>query len=556
MSACTFIKRSTSSHEKIEQIDYLMNYAYENGIFNGSILVADSGKVIYKKSFGQADFRTYETMDSKTTFYIASLTKSFTAMAILILQERALLNIDDPIVNYLPELSSFASTVTIRQLLTHTSGIPDYFRFSRQRIGLKNSDIIALLKTYNKVDFLPGEEYSYSNSAYVILSEIIQKISQQSYQSFLKENIFDPLGMKGSFVYDTDYSPIINRAVGFNKFRHLDDYINLTTGDVGVFSTLDDLYLWDQALYSHKLISESTFEESIQATRLRTGKIANYGFGWAIQYDGISKSLIHTGRIAGYRTQFNRYLDTKSTLILLTNNGEAYSSQIATALDNIISDRPYELPRIPLSVKIVQMLKDDFIENIMPEVYQIIEEKNPKYIINEADLNQLGYSFVRVKDTDYEAAALIFKLNKELFPESSNVYDSYGESMMLLGKKDDAVRNYRKSIQLNPNHFHGYRKLYQLEADSIVTVNLENFDYIVGKYVLNDKLILDITRRDNHLYTSFDNGYETEIFPISETKFYQKSSNVDLEFKINVFGKVWKLIAVINGRIYEYKKVE
>lgn len=322
------------------RIDSLMQASYKDGIFNGVILVSQNGKPIYKNAFGYADKANNSKLNKTSVFYLASVSKQFTAMAIMMLKERNKLSYDDKLSMYFPDFPDYANTVTIKHLLTHTSGIPDHFGLGIYKKGLTNNDVIEVLAKRKKLDFKPGKKYSYSNGGYVLLSEIVQKTSGTPFHEFMETNIFKPLNMNATLVYNQSTQAIPNRAVGYNKAGELDDYKIFTTGAGGIFSTLDDLHLWDQALYTEKLIPKSTLEEAFTRTTLNNGKLTNYGFGWVISEKEGRKSVYHAGGLSGYRTFMIRNLYNKSGYILLTNHGEASNIQeIVTALNKILDGK-------------------------------------------------------------------------------------------------------------------------------------------------------------------------------------------------------------------------
>jgi CubicO group peptidase (beta-lactamase class C family) len=279
-------------------------------LLNGSIIVAQKNNIIYQGSFGYANIDTKSENTNTTLFPIASLTKQFTSSAILILQERGKLNIDDNISNYLKVPKSM-QTVTIKNLMNHTSGIPDYWTN-----GIENNKD-SILKFHFKQDtllFSPNTDHRYCNSGYFLLEQIIENVSRKTYGDFLKENIFDPIEMNNTFVYDgNEYK----RAIGYDEKWNINDYL-MKTGDGGIISTVDDLYLWDIALSENKILSKKTMNSMIEPLKLENGKIINYGFGWDINAN--NKNIVsHTGWLASFGA-YNQYdVENEYFFILLSN---------------------------------------------------------------------------------------------------------------------------------------------------------------------------------------------------------------------------------------------
>ncbi len=317
--------------DRKERIGELMTELYRKGDFNGTILVAEKGNIIYDTAFGFGNFTTREPLNDSSSFYLASVSKQFTAMAIMILKEQNKLSYNDTLTKYFPEFPAYANKITIRHLLTHTSGLADYLSMDNlYKPGLNNEEVLNTLVTQKKLNFYPGDRFSYSNSGYVILAMIVERVSGKPFNVFMKEYIFDPLGMKNTLVFDKSKPAIRNRAVGFNKNGDLDDYEILTAGDGGLYSTTHDLFLWDQSLYHNKLVDSSTLAEAFHETKLNNGSLSNYGFGWVIARDAKNKIVSHNGGMNGYRTMIYRDMKNRNSIIMLTNKGDAANVESIT----------------------------------------------------------------------------------------------------------------------------------------------------------------------------------------------------------------------------------
>ena len=345
-------------------IDSFMRTEVDINNFNGNVLAAKSGKIIYQKAFGYRNYYTKELLDDNSVFDLASISKQFTAMGILILKDRGQLSLTDSLRKFFPELPY--NKVTIKHLLTHTSGLPDYIDIMEQKWNHKliafNNDVISILAT-EKVPllFLPGERWEYSNTGYMLLASIVEKVSGKSYKAFMAENIFKPLAMKNSRVYNTRRSSpeiIPDYAFGFiysdslkkyvipdsipkyNVVRYLDG----VQGDGTVNSTTGDLFKWDRALKNHTLLSESTQNEMLSKQCPIYGGYAHYGYGVMINNDPMGASIAHSGTWPGYKHYMIRYLDSDITIIVLTNNSGnpgVISSGIAQILNNISFEFSY-----------------------------------------------------------------------------------------------------------------------------------------------------------------------------------------------------------------------
>ncbi|WP_447637367.1 serine hydrolase domain-containing protein [Flavobacterium microcysteis] len=324
LTATIFMSCNDSPENNIKEIAGSYN---NKGAFNGALLVARDGKILCDTVLGYSDFKTKQPLNNTTAFYIASLAKPFTALAVMQLKEQKKLTYDDPISLYVPNLPAFTQKVTLRQLLNHTSGIPDYEKEMSSVKNLTNAQVIQWLATKNSLNFSPGDKFEYSNTGYIILAAIIEKTSGKSYADFLKEAIFKPLGLKRTIVYDTTKPVITNRAIGYNKDKKLDDYSILTTGDGSIFSITKDLFVWEEALYDQKLLSTKEMENAYKVATLNDGSISNYGFGWNIEEKNGHKIVSHTGGLNGYRACIWRNLHDKTVIIVLTNQGDAFPLQ-------------------------------------------------------------------------------------------------------------------------------------------------------------------------------------------------------------------------------------
>ncbi|MPS66803.1 MAG: class A beta-lactamase-related serine hydrolase [Chryseobacterium sp.] len=302
--------------------DEVINNYYRKGKFNGSILIAQNDKVIIDTVFGYRDLDQKVELTKETPFYIASLSKPFTAIAIFQLAEKRLLSLDDDAVKFVDDLPSYAHHITIKQLLNHTSGIRDYENRLTKK-GLTNNEVIHWLQNQDGLDFKSGTKFKYSNSGYIILSLIIEKISGMSYAQFLKKNIFDPLQMHHITVYESN-TVIPDKAIGYNRDKKVDDYSILTTGDGGIYATAEDLYKLDKALRTNQLLSEKSTKLLYQTPILEDGTHSEYGSGWFIEKSEGSMIAQHTGGLAGFRSLFWRDLKNGNTIIALTNQGDVF----------------------------------------------------------------------------------------------------------------------------------------------------------------------------------------------------------------------------------------
>lgn len=332
---------SVSAQNIETKIDSLLNSLYNAKKINGNFLLAEKGKVIYKKSFGIANEETKQLLNENSIFEIASVTKQFTAMAIMMLNEKGKLNLDDNISKFIPELA-FYKGITIKHLLNHTSGLPDYMELfekilDKSKIATNNDVITIFAQKQPKVIFTPNSKHEYCNTGYALLASIIEKASGETYADFLQKAIFKPLRMNNTFVYKRRLAPkkIDNYAYGYvysdslKKYVLPDDLIETkmvvwldgVVGDGGINSTVNDLLKWDRALYINKLLSKKQMNEMFNATILNDNTQINYGYGWQIEnHAEFGKIVYHGGGWPGYATFFARHITDDKTIIILQNH--------------------------------------------------------------------------------------------------------------------------------------------------------------------------------------------------------------------------------------------
>ena len=446
--------------EATKDLDRLMTSLYQRGQFNGSIVVAVSGRVIYRNSFGEANFASHEKLTPEVLSCIASVSKQFTAMTIMMLAEQHKINYDDLVSKYFPELGRYADDITIRHLLTHTSGIPDVGDLGIDHPRLTNDEVLRTLVKLVSLRFEPGTKYSYTNTGYILLSMIVERVSGQPYRIFLADNILNPLGMSNTFLYDGAPPKPKPVAIGYSQFGKVYGYDSLTTGDGGMYSTIADLLKWDQALYTEQLVRQATIVEAFTPYKVKEGA-STYGFGWNISESEGKKRVWHTGNTGGYRAFIGRQLTDKVTVIMLTNKGNSQRMEINEAILNILNGKPYKMPRISIAEKMYEAINKQGVQFAM-RLYDSLRAANDgTYDFGESELNSLGYELL-LSDKRINDAIQIFTLNTVQFPASSNAFDSLAEAYEKSGNKELSVKNYQKAKELDPLNQHARNKLKEL----------------------------------------------------------------------------------------------
>jgi len=322
--------------------------------FSGVVLIAENGKPVYQKAFGYLEFESQIPLQTTDIFELASVSKQFTAMIIMMLKEKGLLNYDDSASKY---LQIPYKGMTIRNLLTHTSGLPDYQDimdkyWDKSKVA-GNPDCIEYLNKYAPPKhFEPGEKYEYSNTGYMLLASIAEKASGKDFIDMCRKWIFSKLKMKSTDIRTLEEKKATkNFAIGHIYVEERNIYVRADSfpssnytiwlgnrkGPGRISSTAADLLKWDKALYTEKLIRQSTLQEAFTPMKLNDGTISNYGFGWELRNDpSFGKIVQHNGDNPGYKTQIIRFIDKKKTIILLNNNAYSNFTLLLKQLEEII----------------------------------------------------------------------------------------------------------------------------------------------------------------------------------------------------------------------------
>ncbi|HEY3474536.1 MAG TPA: serine hydrolase domain-containing protein [Anaerolineales bacterium] len=328
------------SEDTTSQIDKILSLHTEDETFTGAVLVARNGEILLGQGYGWADRENQITNTPQTKYRLGSITKQFTAMAVLILQSWGQLDVQDPICRYLPECPDSWQEITIHHLLSHTSGIPNLTEFPNfktfKAMPSTPEQTIARFKD-KPLDFQPSEKWNYSNSGYVLLGYIIEQVSGQSYEMFLQENIFDPLGMT-STGYDHNDGSLATGYTGVDSHWDKPDDIDMTLPYAagGLYSTVEDLYLWDQALYTEQLVPQESLDLMFTSHAEMTMNGMGYGYGWFVGKLNSHLAVSHGGGIDGFITEIRRYIADDATIVILSNRQTTNVPQIADQIGSVV----------------------------------------------------------------------------------------------------------------------------------------------------------------------------------------------------------------------------
>lgn len=563
----TFLSLSTSAQNKAKQIDELISKYNEYRYFFGSALVADNYEVVFKKGYGLANVEWNIPNTPDTKFRIGSITKQFTSMLIMQLVAEGKISVDAKITDYLPYYrKDTGDKITIQMLLTHTSGIPNYTRREdfAEKISKKFYKPDDFVKEYcsGDLEFEPGKQFNYSNSGYFILGAVLENVTGKSYETLLKQRILDPLGMKNTG-YDWHQTIIEKRAAGyditstgFKNTAWLDMSLPYAAGSL--YSTVEDLLIWDKALRTEKLLPKSYMDEIFKGRIDALG--GKYAYGWTVNKKKIEDKefdvVSHGGGINGFNT-INYIIPEKGQVVVLFSNaGGAPLGEMTDKIISILNGETVAPPKKSLVQHISHIMTEDGIEEAAKQFSQLKSNKEG-FTLSETEMNQLGYEYL--SGNKVAEAIAVFQMNVEAFPKSDNVYDSYAEALLRSGDKEGAIENYKKSLGLNPRSQSGIAALKNLgitvEEKKDEEVSAETLKHYTGKYQLAPNFVITISTKDKQIFAQATGQPQFEIFPESQTKFYLKAVEAKIEF-IKDGDKITKLLLFQGGREMPAAKID
>ena len=323
------------------RVDALMR-GYSGDVPGASVLVIRDGRTVLARAYGLADLEARTGSSPRTNYRLASVTKQFTGAAILLLAEDGALSLDDRVRRWLPTLPAPLDAVTIRHLLTHTSGVIDYedLMSPATSVPLRDADVLALLERESRTYFAAGSGYRYSNSGYALLALVVERASGRSFAAFLHERIFAPLGMDATLAFEAGTSNVADRAYGYSfedgRWRRADQSMTSSVlGDGGVYSSIEDLARWDAALDDERLLRRASLEAAFAPATPTDDPAVAYGYGWRITGD----MLWHSGETIGFRNVIVRWPRERTTVVVLTNRNSPEPHALALRIAALYADR-------------------------------------------------------------------------------------------------------------------------------------------------------------------------------------------------------------------------
>lgn len=510
-----------------------------------AVLIAQNGTILHEKGFGLASLEHHVPITPETKFRIGSITKQFTAAAILKLQEAGWLSLHDPLSKFIPDFPR-GDEVTIHHLLTHTSGIHSYTErpdfLQTVTTETKPAELIATIKS-DKYDFNPGEQWRYNNSGYFLLGHIIEKVSGQSYEAYLKKTFFEPLGMNDTGVHH--WSDILDHeATGYSysngKFQKAKNWDMSRAGGAGaLYSTVADLYRWNEAVFNGKVLSEASLAAAFTPVTLNDGKKATavgggYGYGWAIsEFRGL-KEIAHGGGLHGFVTYLARLPEQNLTVVVLTNCAPPRDVN------------PTGIARSLAEIYLWEKMASQDSYSTAPVDPKVYDDYVGRY-------EYPGGAIMTVtRDGNRLFAQLSGQSKFEIFPRSPNEF---------FWKVVDAQITFVKNEQgevVRAIHRQGGQTFEapKLKEETPAKIDPAVYDAYVGEYELAPNAILTVTKEDGRLLAQLTGQPKFEIFPRSETEFFYTVVKADITFVKDAAGQVTSLVLRQAGRELPAKRIK
>lgn len=538
---------SVSAQPKIKEnqqlsnaIDKILEGDYKADGPGVAVLVAKNGNILYHKGIGMANLELGVPMKADMIFRIGSITKQFTAVAILQLIEQGKLSLEDEITKFIPDYPTHGHKITVHHLLTHTSGIASYTSMKDWTPEVMKKDFTPLeMIDFFKdqpMDFEPGEEWRYNNSGYFLLGYIIEKVSGQTYEDYVKEHLFEPAGMVNS-LYGNDRNILKNRAYGYQQGEHgyeNADFLSMTQPYAAgsLMSTVEDMFRWNRALISGKVVSQESLTLAWTNYTLNNGSMINYGYGWMPGDVQGSAMIAHGGGINGYMTH-EAYFPAEDLFVVLFLNCTCIGTEAAHKIAALALGKPFDYKEVEIDVSKF----DDY-----TGVYQNTTGNQRNIYIEDGKLisQRVGGGTFRI--IPFEADKFFFEnsLTKIEFTRNRSGKVAAGIMKSATGlpetweKTDLPLPEKRREIQV---------------SEDILKAHVGNYELMPG-------FVLYITLQDGHLMAQATGQSSNEIFAESENVFFLKVVEASLEFIKDDSGKTVALILRQGGQELEGKRIQ
>ncbi len=528
--------------ELVKTIDEMMSKHFKDGEPGASIIVTRKGKPIFRKGYGMANIELGVKIEPHMVFRLGSITKQFTSVCILMLMEQGKLDLQDEITRFLPDYPTQAHTITVEHLLTHTSGImsytsmPEFMKYMRTDMSL--DELINMFKL-QPMDFAPGTRFNYNNSGYVLLGAIVEKASGIPYADFLKQNIFEPLGMKNTY-FDMPQPLIPGRVAGYragaNGYENA-DYISMTLPHAAgsMASTVDDMALWDAALYTEKLVKQESLKKAWTSYTLKDGTKTGYGYGWAVSDFQGHNMIIHGGGINGFVTDGFRFQDEEVYVCILTNCQREIPEDLGFKIGALAVGKPYEEPKaIAFDPALYDLYQGVYTNKMVGYDMSVMKEGDELIAMMPTGSKE---ALIPLSKTEFatkgSVSRLVFDLDEKGRAQKVTLCGFYGPGMSA-DLTDKPLPSQRKTVELAPAVYERYAGEYELAPGMLISMRVE----------------------ENGLVTQVPGQPTIPLFAETEVLFFAKDAPIEIEFKLDSGSKVTGAVLKQAGQEMPMKKVK
>jgi len=525
------------------KIDAVMSAVYKPGQPGAAIIVQKDGRTIIRKGYGMADLELGVPVAPDMVFRLGSITKQFTAVSILSLAQEGKLNLQDEITKFLPDYPTQGKRITVEHLLTHTSGIQSYTDMPEWlplwRKDMTPKELVDLFKD-KPMQFEPGRSWSYNNSGFVLLGAIIEKVSGKTYEQFVDERIFKPLGMSSSYYGSTER--IIPRRIpgyeeGESGFVNA-SYLSMTQPYAAgsLLSTVDDLARWSEAVFAGKVVGKAWLDKALTPFKLVNGESTGYGYGWFVAEVGGHRSIEHGGGINGFTTYEMTFPDDHLFIAILTNSA--------------IAGRDPE----PRAVKIAWL------------ALGLTEPERKVVSVTAKDLDGIAGVYVNERQDEYyfsRSGAKLFAQSKggaknELYPASATEFflRDNPARFTFVSSSGGPVTGLRIQSRIGPAQIFAKTDKPLPQERQAVKIEAALFDRLAGEYELAPNFTITILRRGDKLISHATGQPEVELFPESETRFFLKVVDAQVDFTLDASGRATGLVLHQGGQDLPARKIK
>ncbi|MCY7280066.1 MAG: serine hydrolase [Sphingomonas bacterium] len=447
-----------------DKADAYMQAAVRNDHFSGTVLIARNGAPIFVKSYGSANYELGAPNTNETVYALASVSKQFTALAIMQLKEQGKIKLSDPICRYLDDCPPSWRPITIQQLLSHTSGIPNYSSLpdwdeKLAMIDYTRPELVALFRDL-PLQFTPGEKFKYSNSGYFLLGMAIERVSQKRFGEYLEERIFKPAGMMRSH-FEESRTLVPGRATGY--YSRGTDFINARLvspstdlGTSGIYSTVGDLLRWDNIFASDRLISRASREEMLTPVK------GDYGYGWHIGERSGRLEQHHSGSDNGFSTYIIRFPSDRTTVIVLSNSDKVSAGRAGVDLSAIAFGAVYKLPSQQLTDMLWDVIAADGVPAALDRYRELKRTAPDRHDFSHEPLVDLGYDLIAARKL--AEATAIFEFNLQQYPKSGYSYHGLADIALARNDPKTAVDLFETSLRIDPDNEYVVKALARLRS--------------------------------------------------------------------------------------------